>query len=41
MTIEDWLEAFESMDAAERRLVVDELANRPELWDDEFEVTMP
>ena len=38
---EDWLEAFESMDAAERRLVVDELANRPELWDDEFEVTMP
>jgi len=31
---EDWLDAFEEMDPADRRFVIDELAARPELWDE-------
>jgi len=34
----DLLSEFEDMDPAQRQLVLDELAERPELWDDEREV---
>jgi hypothetical protein len=34
----DFLEEFESMEPAQRRLILDELAERPELWDEESEV---
>ena len=30
----DWLEQFEAMEPAERQYVLDELAGRPELWDE-------
>ena len=33
-----WLDAFEAMDPDKRREVVDELASRPDLWDEESEV---
>ncbi len=32
---EDWLEELEAMEPCERRLVLDELAARPDLWEDE------
>ena len=32
---DDWLEELEAMDPAERRLILDELAARPDLWDEE------
>lgn len=32
---EDWLEELEAMEPAERRMILDELAVRPDLWDDE------
>ena len=35
---DDWLEELEGMAPEERRLVLDELAARPELWGDENEV---
>jgi hypothetical protein len=35
---DDWLEELEGMEPEERRLVLDELAARPELWRDESEV---
>jgi hypothetical protein len=31
---DDWLDAFEEMDPADRRFVIDELAARPDLWDE-------
>jgi len=34
----DLLSEFEDMDPAQRQLILDELAERPELWDDEREV---
>ena len=35
---DDWLDAFEEMDPDDRRFVIDELAARPDLWDEESEV---
>jgi len=35
---DDWLEELEGMEPEERRLVLDELAARPELWGEESEV---
>jgi hypothetical protein len=35
---DDWLEDLQAMEPAERRLVMDELAVRPELWGEEDEV---
>jgi len=32
---EEWLEELEEMEPEERRLIMDELANRPDLWDQE------
>ena len=32
---EEWLEELEEMEPEERRLIMDELANRPDLWDEE------
>lgn len=32
---EDWLEELEAMEPAERRAILDELAVRPDLWDEE------
>ena len=29
---QDWIEELESMDVDERKLVMDELASRPDLW---------
>jgi len=34
----DLLSEFEDMDPAQRQIILDELAERPELWDDEREV---
>ncbi len=34
----DFMERFESMDPVHRRIILDELAGRPELWDSESEV---
>jgi len=34
----DFLEEFESMEPAERQFILDELADRPELWNEESEV---
>jgi len=34
----DLLSEFEDMDPAQRQVILDELADRPELWDDEREV---
>jgi hypothetical protein len=34
----DILDEFEKMEPAERQFVLDELAARPELWDEETEV---
>jgi hypothetical protein len=34
---DDWLDAFEEMDPDDRRFVIDELAARPDLWDEESE----
>ena len=31
---DDWLDAFEEMDPDDRRFVIDELAARPDLWDE-------
>jgi len=31
---DDWLDAFEEMDPEDRRFVIDELAARPDLWDE-------
>ena len=31
---DDWLEELEAMDPAERRVVLDELGGRPDLWDE-------
>ena len=36
----DFLEEFQCLDPAERQLVLDELAGRPELWDPESEVML-
>ena len=30
----DWLEEFEAMEPAERRYLLDELAGRPDLWEE-------
>ena len=35
---EDWLDGLEAMEPAERRMILDELAARPDLWDDDREV---
>lgn len=32
---EEWLEELEEMEPEERRLIMDELANRPDLWDEQ------
>ena len=32
---DDWLEELEAMEPQERRLIMDELASRPDLWDQE------
>lgn len=32
---DDWLEELEAMEPQERRLIMDELATRPDLWDQE------
>jgi hypothetical protein len=37
-TADEWLEAFEAMEPCDRRFVIDELAAKPELWDEESEV---
>jgi hypothetical protein len=37
---EDWLEELETMEPAERRLILEELAGRPDLWGEETEVTL-
>jgi hypothetical protein len=34
----DWLEEFEKMEPAERQFILDELAARPQLWNDESEM---
>jgi hypothetical protein len=34
----DFLSEFENMEPAERQLILDELAERPDLWDEEGEV---
>ena len=34
----NFLEEFENMEPAERQFILDELADRPELWDEESEV---
>ena len=34
----DFLEEFEQMDIDERQMYLDELAERPDLWDEESEV---
>jgi len=34
----DLLQEFENMEPAERQLILDELAERPDLWDEEGEV---
>jgi len=36
---DDWMEELEAMEPAERQLILDELAARPDLWGDEREVT--
>jgi len=36
---DDWLEELEAMEPAERQLVLDELAGRPDLWGDRAEVS--
>jgi proteasome lid subunit RPN8/RPN11 len=36
---DDWLEELEAMEPAERQLVLDELAGRPDLWGDREEVS--
>ena len=33
----DWLEELEAMDPAERQMILDELAVRPDLWGEEDE----
>ena len=35
---DDWLEELEAMEPAERQLIFDELAARPDLWDEQEEV---
>jgi proteasome lid subunit RPN8/RPN11 len=37
---EDWLDEFEAMEPADQRLILDELANRPDLWGEEVEVIL-
>jgi proteasome lid subunit RPN8/RPN11 len=37
-TPDQWLQTLEAMEPADRQLVVEELAARPDLWDDESEV---
>ena len=36
---DDWLEELEAMEPAERQLIMDELAGRPDLWGDREEVS--
>ncbi len=36
----DFLQEFEQMDPAQRQIILDELAKRPELWDQESEVLL-
>jgi hypothetical protein len=36
-TADEWLEAFEAMEPCDRRFVIDEIAAKPELWDEESE----
>ena len=36
----DFLEEFEQMELQERQFILDELADRPELWDEESEVML-
>ena len=36
---DDWMEELEAMEPAERQLVLDELAGRPDLWGDRAEVS--
>ena len=36
----DFLQEFEQMDPAQRQIILDELAERPELWDQESEVLL-
>jgi hypothetical protein len=31
---DDWLDAFEAMPESSRRMIIDELAARPDLWDE-------
>jgi len=35
---DDWLDSFEAMDLEDRQLILDELAARPDLWQEESEV---
>jgi proteasome lid subunit RPN8/RPN11 len=37
---EDWLQELETMEPSERRQILDELANRPDLWGEEAEVVL-
>jgi hypothetical protein len=37
----DFLHEFENMEPAERQLILHELAERPDLWDEEGEVMFP
>jgi len=34
------VDEFERMDPAQRRLILDELSERPDLWDEEMEATL-
>lgn len=36
----DFVEEFERMEPEERQFILDELANRPELWDEEGVMTL-
>jgi hypothetical protein len=36
---DDWMEELEAMEPAERQLIMDELAGRPDLWGDREEVS--
>jgi hypothetical protein len=36
----DFIEEFESMKPGERQFILDELADRPELWDEESDVML-
>ena len=36
----EFLAEFEDMEPAQRQIILDELADRPELWDEEGEVML-